>query len=131
MDNLFNIFQREKERVGDKFTVSYNEARKLLRYTNDEGTLTVVFDDKNQSEDFYFLPEAFKEAQIYGTRVLQITGGGHKGEVPINNIFSVCSQDFVNLCGDYQYNRDAIGVEKIARTMSKYQKTHNKTYERD
>lgn len=125
MDRLYNIFQREKERVGDKFTVFYNEKRNLLQYSNNEGTMTVLFDSNKGTEDFYYRSSDAEQGSGLGTLVQQNAEHGHRAKFG-KEIFELCSQQFIDLCCDYQFNRDAIGVEKTA----KREKARN-VYERD
>lgn len=107
MDRLFNIFQREKKRVGDRFTVYYDKERKAMRYSNSEGTLTVMFDEENGSEDFYYK----FAGENRGLLIQQLIDYGHRG-VFSSEIFRLLSQEVINLMSDYRFNRKLIGVEK-------------------
>lgn len=128
MDSLYKIFQREKVRVGDKFTVFYNQKKNLLQYSNNEGTLTVLFDAKKGTEDFYYRPNDTERDSGLGTLIQQNIEHGHRA-VLTKEVFDICSQDFIDLCADYQFNRDSIGVERAA-TRIKREKTRS-SFERD
>lgn len=110
-DSLFAVFQREKDRVNDRFTVFYNQKEHLLQYFNDEGTLTVLFDEKKGAENFYYKSRGIESNSKYGTLIQQTADHGHKA-VFTKEIFNLCSQNFIDLCADYQYNRESIGIEK-------------------
>lgn len=110
MDSLFNIFEREKKRVGDKFTVFYNQKKNWLQYSNNDGALTVVFDAENGSEQFYYRSKDAEKGTGIGKLIQQTIEHGHKARFAKESI-DFCPQDFINLCADYQFNRKAIGVE--------------------
>lgn len=125
MDNLYNIFQREKERVGNDFTVFYNKQKKSLQYRNEEGTLTVLFNEENGSENIHYRP-ANKENVGLGNLVQETTEYGRRGL--LSDDFLTMPKKFQHITQDYQFNRDVIGVEK---PKEKEQIKTKNNYERD
>lgn len=111
MDRLFNIFQREKKRVGDRFTVYYDKERKAMRYSNSEGVLTVLFNEEKGSEHFYYKPNSAKRSKGPGILVEEISIFGHKALSYLRSP-DLCPQEIIDLIHDYQSNRGEIGVEK-------------------
>lgn len=131
MDNLCNIFKREKNRVGDKYTLFYNQRKNSLQYSNDEGVLTVIFDAKREAENFYYCPNNDKGKGTLGVLVQQNIERGQRAVVA-KEIFDICSQNFIDLCADYQFNRDAIGVEmKPQRATGQKRGKMRSSFERD
>lgn len=116
MDNLYDIFQREKNRVGDEMTVFYNKNRNTLQYKNDEGTLTVQFKPEKGAENFYFRPNTEERVGI-GTLVQENFENGSSVKFH-SEIFDI-PQEFINLVQVYQFDRDKIGVEKTGKADKK------------
>lgn len=124
MDNLYNIFSREKQRVGDKFTLFYDQKKQFLRYSNDDGALTVFFDAKQGSEKFYYTRDV-KDFTSFGELIQQSVDHGNKATM-LKEAISSCPQAFIDLCNDYQFNRQAIGVENMEK-----RERQRRSYERD
>lgn len=108
MDSLYNIFQREKSRVGNEFTLFYSKPKNSLQYKDNVGTLTVVFDPKNGCEKIYYRNEADKGVGL-GNLVTTITQHGYLAV--LEDAFWDLPDNFTRITRDYQFNRDAIGVE--------------------
>lgn len=121
-DKLYNIFQREKERVGDKYDLFYNEQNCSLQYKDEVGKLTVKLNTKEHSELMYYRPND-SESKGIGEFVMEMTNGGRRGyaEIAFDNI----PKEFQELCKDYMlyFNRNKIGVElPKAKTKSNYER---------
>lgn len=112
MDKLYNIFQREKNRVGDDMTVFYNKNKNTLQYKNESGTLTVLFKPEERAEDIYFRPGGTKERVGYGTLVMENMDSGRRA-LYSQTTFDI-PQEFINIAQSYQFDREAIGVETEA-----------------
>lgn len=125
MDNLYDIFQREKERVGNDVTIFYNKNKNTLQYKNEEGTLTVKFKPEKGAESFYYRPNT-TERVGFGTLVQENYENG-KDVKCHSEIFDI-PQRFIDITQDYQFNRDKIGIEK---TDKKPKKVRNTSIERD
>lgn len=130
MDKLFNIFERERNRLKDEdVTVFYNSKRNTMQYSKDEGTLTVAFntyEDKNTEgcEKFTFKPKG-DNASIF---IQQTYDFGQYSKLDIDNLLRM-PELLRNIAQDYQYNRDAIGVERQPNKEKTAKK--NKNIERD
>lgn len=123
MDSLYNIFQREKNRVGDDMTVFYNKNRNFLQYKNENGTLTVLFKPKERAEDIYYRPNDATEQVDLGTLIQRNTDSGRLAKFGAE-IFDL-PQEFIDIAQSYQFDREAIGVEtpserrKLPKTKTK------------
>ena len=109
MDNLYDIFQREKNRVGDEVTVFYNKNKNTLQYKDNEGTLTVQFKPEKGAENFYYRPNTSERVGL-GTLVQENLENGTSVKFH-SEIFNI-PQKFINIVQDYQFDREKIGVEK-------------------
>lgn len=97
--NIYNIFQKEKERKGNKFAVLYNVMRCTLQYCSDKGTLTVFLNENIGKETFYYRDKSisqkgkgivFQVNSNYGNIVL--TAEQSKSRVP---------KEFQEIANDY------------------------------
>lgn len=123
MDSLYNIFQREKNRVGDDMTVFYNKNKNSLQYKNDKGTLTVLFKPEERAEDIYYRSSDTAERVGFGTLVQQNTDSGQWAKFS-NAIFDI-PQEFIDIAQSYQFDRESIGVEtksELNRNKSRIKK---------
>lgn len=117
MDSLYNIFQREKERVGDEFTVFYSENRNSMQYKNEVGTLTILFQPEEGSEKMYYRSNDEKNRVGLGELVQTLTENGENSR--LTAAFDGIPQEFSELAHSYQFDRDQIGVEKPAQQPKK------------
>ena len=113
MLDLYKLFQREKERVGNEFTVYFNKQHNTLQYSDDEGRLTVEFDDREKSERFFYLDlKSGKKHQGLGECVYVTADSGRFGHFA--DSFMELPQRFVDLAQAYQYDREAIGIDELS-----------------
>lgn len=113
--NLYKLMQNEKERVGDDFIVSYNEEKNSIRYKTDDGIMTVAFNEKNKSEDFYYRNTG---EQGLGDKVQKLTENGTRGHydssfLEMPSAFKKLAQEFQNGGG-----RDEILTEEVMKNKS-------------
>lgn len=110
MDNLFNIFEREKKNNPD-LTVHYNKFSNSLDYSNENGVLTVLFnpDGNNGCEEFYFKQN--KHEKGFGELVLKTNDYGRIGVSP-DYILQELPEEFIKAAQRYQFDRDTIGIEQ-------------------
>lgn len=125
--NLYDVFKSEVERVGDKFTIFYNEKKQSLQYSNNEGALTVFVGTDPEGfykESYFYRPADGEQGHIpqgYGSMIgATMRQNEDGGQRPMFNptIRDFYPQEFCDLCMDYQRNRDAIGIDEM-RTPKK------------
>lgn len=107
-DFLYEIFKYEKSRHRD-LTLFYNARFYSLQYSNAAGnTLTVLFKPEEKKEEFYY-KENSKRRGI-GDKVQTLEDNGNYAE--IDDLYFKMPEKFQNIASDYQYNREAIHLEK-------------------
>jgi len=115
MNKLYNIFQNEKSRNPD-LTVFYkdNNDVKYLSYSNDEGTLTVKFGEK-EKEDFYYkkIGEKGMGEKVFHLEPKNKSASSRMGI--IEDALWDIPERFINLTDDWHFNREAIGVDEKAK----------------
>lgn len=129
MDSLYNIFQREKNRVGDDMTVFYNKNKNSLQYKNEKGTLTVLFKPDERAEDIYYRSNDTTERVGFGTLIQQNTDSGQWAKFGAA-IFDI-PQEFIDIAQSYQFDREAIGVERKSEIRNKPKAKGGGMLERD
>lgn len=119
MNKLYDIFQNEKKRNPD-LTVFYkdNNSVKYLSYSNDEGTLTVKFGDKNK-EDFFYkqVGEKGLGEKVFHLEPKNKTTSSRMGI--IEDALWKIPERFIELTDDWHFNREAIGVDEKQKSKAK------------
>lgn len=139
MDKLFNIFEREKNRLGEGITLFYNQAENSLRYSNDEGRMYVFFNEKKGEEQFYYrgnndprtlspetierdekrfkeYPEVIARQKKYGVCVQISTNHGETNRMITDDKGEIrlynLPEAFRNVVTSYTFDRREIGIER-------------------
>lgn len=124
--NLYSVFANEKARVGDQFTVSYNNKKQQVKYQLEgKGALTVKFGRDVQGanrEDFYYSPEGDSESMLH-TNIL--CDNGKTGRIVDDKFFDI-PKEFRKIFDDYRdkengvETRKAIGIDKAQAEAKKH-----------
>ncbi len=139
MDNLFNIFEREKNRLSGEMTLFYNKAENYLRYSNDDGRMYVFFDEAKGEEQFYYRgtdeprtlspemkakdeerfknrPEIIERQKKFGACVQVSTNHGETNYMITDEAGKIrlynLPKAFFNAVASYSFDRKEIGIEK-------------------
>lgn len=115
--NLYKLRQNEKKRVGDDFVVSYNEEKNSIRYKTEKGIMTVAFNEKDKSEDFYYRNSG---EQGLGEVVQKLTENGTRGHydssfLEMPSAFKRLAQEFQNGNGRDEILKDDVTKNKSVK----------------
>lgn len=101
--NMRKFWKSECERVGDQVDkILYDSSKNLIQYIKDNGTLSVVFDDKNKTEKFYFHENDDDETGDLGPRLVTMSrnGKGVSAAEPI--IYVLMPKSLYNIAESYR-----------------------------
>lgn len=114
-NSLYNIMRSESERLkkmGIEMDISYYKEKNCLNYKNNEGMVSVYFDEFGEkgTENFYYRSIEDIKDDSKKELVLELRNNGGEGEYS-PRVVSI-PDDFKQIVEDYYFNREAINLEK-------------------
>lgn len=103
------IYRPESEKGEKHLKCNYDES--LLCYSNNEGTLSVLFHHKSGVEEFYFRKP---DEKGLGDIVQTLSDKGMCGEMPHINSLLDLPDGFREIAQSYQFDRNAVGLDTDA-----------------
>lgn len=114
-NSLYNIMRSESERLkkmGIEMDISYYKEKNCLNYKNNEGMVSVYFDEfgEKDTENFYYRSIEDIKDDSKKELVLELRNNGEEGEYS-PRVVSI-PDDFKQVVEDYFFNREALNLEK-------------------